>query len=194
MPIQLIVGLGNPGDAYRGTRHNLGAECLRHLLQRQGINPRYAARYKSDFVRAELFGTKLRCIVPHTYMNLSGQPVGRICRFFRIPATDVLVLHDDTAFAPGVVRLKQGGGTGGHNGVSDVIRAIGPHFQRLRLGVGAPPKGDSSVPWLVHQRPPKEERELMQASLEIGEEVWRPLLAGEVEAAMNRLHAPPSTP
>lgn len=194
MPIQLIVGLGNPGDAYRGTRHNLGAECLQHLLRQQGIEMRYAGRYKSDFARTELFGTKLRCLVPHTYMNLSGQPVGRICRFFRIPARDVLILHDDTAFAPGVVRLKQGGGAGGHNGVSDVIRAIGADFQRLRLGVGAPPKGESSVPWLVHQRPRKEERELMQASFEIDEQVWRPLLAGDLEAAMNRLHAPPSTP
>ena len=126
-------------------------------------------------------------------MNLSGQPVGRICRFFRIPAGNVLVLHDDTAFAPGVVRLKQGGGAGGHNGVTDVIRAIGPDFQRLRLGVGAPPKGEASVPWLVHKRPRKEERELMESSLNIDDEVWRRLFGGNLEAAMNRLHAPPST-
>ena len=193
MPIQLIVGLGNPGDAYRGTRHNLGEHCLRHLLKRHGLEASYAARYKSDFLRAELCGTRLRCLVPQTYMNLSGQPVGRICRFFRIQAKDVLVLHDDTAFPPGVVRLKQGGGAGGHNGVTDVIRAIGPDFKRLRLGVGPPPRGESSVPWLVSHRPPQKEREMMEHACAIDDEVWRVLLRGDMDAAMNRLHAPESS-
>ena len=190
MPIQLIVGLGNPGNAYKGTRHNLGAHCLRLLLQRHGLEASYAARYKSEFLRTNLYGARLRCLIPHSFMNLSGQPVGRICRFFRISAEDVLVLHDDTAFPPGSARLKQGGGAGGHNGVADVIRAIGPEFKRLRLGVGAPPKGTPSVPWLVSQRPPKKEKDLMEQACDIGDEVWRPLLLGDIEAAMNRLHAP----
>lgn len=190
MPIQLIVGLGNPGDAYQGTRHNLGAHCLRALLRAHGLEARYAARYKSEFLRATLYATRLRCLIPHSFMNLSGQPVGRVCRFFRIPAEDVLVLHDDTAFPPGTARLKQGGGAGGHNGVADVIRTIGPDFKRLRLGVGAPPKGASTVPWLVHQRPSREERDLMERACELGDAVWQPLLLGDIDAAMNRLHAP----
>ncbi len=193
MPIQLIVGLGNPGDNYEGTRHNLGADCLRQLLQQHGLKTSYAVRYKSEFLRASIFGTRLRCLIPRSFMNLSGQPVGRICRFFRIPTGDVLVLHDDTAFPPGVARLKQGGGAGGHNGVADVIRAIGPEFKRLRLGVGTPPKGAPPVPWLVSRRPTGEERNLMRQACDIGDEVWRPLLLGDIEAAMNRLHAP-STP
>lgn len=190
MPIQLLVGLGNPGDAYKDTRHNLGARCLRMLLERHGLEASYAARYKSDFLRTTLYGTRLRCLIPRTFMNLSGQPVGRICRFFRIAAKDVLVIHDDTAFPPGIARLKQGGGAGGHNGVTDIVRVIGPEFKRLRLGVGAPPKGISSVPWLIKQRPPIEDRKRMDEACEIGDEVWRPLLLGDIEAAMNRLHAP----
>ncbi len=193
MSIQLIAGLGNPGDAYQGTRHNLGAHCLRRLLERHGLVASYAARYKSEFLRATLYGTKLRCLIPHSFMNRSGQPIGRICRFFRIPAEDVLILHDDTAFPPGIARLKQGGGAGGHNGVTDVIRAIGPDFKRLRLGVGAPPPGGSAVPWLVNQRPRKEEREMMERACDIGDEAWRPLILGDIDAAMNRLHAPAGT-
>ncbi|MCY4200261.1 MAG: aminoacyl-tRNA hydrolase [Gammaproteobacteria bacterium] len=192
MAIQLIVGLGNPGDAYKDTRHNLGANCLRALLRRHGLEAAHAARYKSDFVRAPIYGQARRCLIPLTYMNLSGQPVGRVCRFFRIPAEDVLVIHDETAFAPGVARLKDGGGAGGHNGVRDVIRVIGPGFKRLRLGVGQPPKGSNAVPWLVNYRPPQEERELLLASCEISDAVWAPLLNDDMEAAMNILHAPSS--
>ncbi len=190
MAIELIVGLGNPGDAYKDTRHNLGADCLRALLRRHSLEAKHAARYKSDFVRAPLYGEMRRCLIPLTYMNLSGQAVGRVCRFFRIASEDVLVIHDETAFAPGVARLKDGGGAGGHNGVRDVIRVIGPDFKRLRLGVGKPPKGGNAVPWLVNQRPPAEERELMQASCDIADAVWAPLLKGEMDAAMNILHAP----
>ncbi len=191
-PLQLIVGLGNPGERYQGTRHNLGAECLRALLGRHGLEARYAMRYKSEFLATKLYGTKLRCLIPHSFMNLSGQPVARICRFFRIPAEAVLVLHDETAFAPGCARLKQGGGAGGHNGVADVIRAIGPQFIRLRLGVGAPPKGQAAVPWLIHQRPHEEDRAHMARACDLDEDIWRRLILGDVEAAMNRLHAPTS--
>ncbi len=190
MAIQLIVGLGNPGDAYKDTRHNLGADCLRALLRRHDLEATRAARYKSDFVRAPLYGQARRCLIPLTYMNLSGQPVGRVCRFFRIPAEDVLVIHDETAFAPGVARLKDGGGAGGHNGVRDVMRVIGPDFKRLRLGVGKPPKGKNAVPWLVNARPPKEERELMRVSCDIPDAVWAALLKGDMDTAMNTLHAP----
>lgn len=193
MSIQLIAGLGNPGDAHQGTRHNLGAHCLRLLLERHGLAASYAARYKSEFLRATLYGIRLRCLIPQSFMNRSGQPIGRVCRFFRIPAEDVLILHDDTAFPPGIARLKQGGGAGGHNGVADVIRAIGPEFKRLRLGVGAPPKGEKAVPWLVNQRPRKQERDLMEQACDLGDEVWRPLILGDIDAAMNRLHAPAAT-
>ena len=190
MAIQLIVGLGNPGDAYKETRHNLGADCLRMLLARHGLQMSYAARYKSDFVRAALYGIRLRCLIPLTYMNRSGQAVGRLCRFFRIASENVLVMHDETAFAPGVARLKEGGGAGGHNGVRDVIRAIGPEFKRLRLGVGTPPDGVDSIPWLVSHRPPQAERARMQAACAIDDAVWKPLLSGDMDMAMNLLHAP----
>lgn len=190
MAIQLIVGLGNPGDAYKDTRHNLGADCLRLLLSRHGLQARHAARYKSEFLRTTLYGTRLRCLIPLTYMNLSGQPVARICRFFRIASEDVLVIHDETAFDPGVARLKAGGGAGGHNGVSNVINSIGPDFKRLRLGVGKPPKGANPVPWLVNHRPPAAEREQMRSACEIDDAVWTPLLRGDMDAAMNLLHAP----
>ena len=191
MAIQLIVGLGNPGEAYRETRHNLGADCLRMLLSRHGLEASYASRYKSEFLRTTLYGARLRCLIPLTYMNLSGQPVNRLCRFFRIPSEDVLVLHDETAFPPGVARLKEGGGAGGHNGVRDVIRAIGPDFKRLRLGVGKPPKGSNPIPWLVNQRPPRDQRELMQRAAAMADAVWQPLLCGDMDTAMNLLHAPP---
>ena len=133
----LIAGLGNPGNRYRGTRHNIGFDVIDSMVDN---NPLFAKqKFKNcDVWRGNLFGKKVLLVKPQTYMNLSGQAIGAICRYYRIDTKQVVVIHDELDFDVGEVRLKNGGGAGGHNGLRSIIRDLDGDFARIRIGIGRP--------------------------------------------------------
>jgi peptidyl-tRNA hydrolase, PTH1 family len=135
-----VVGLGNPGLKYRGTRHNVGFAVVERLAERYRFAG-FRTFKKAEVSRGQIRGTTTLLIEPMTYMNLSGDAVGSILRYYKGEPSDVIVVHDDMDFDPGQVRIKKGGGDGGHNGLSSVSQHIGREFARVRLGIGKP-EGD----------------------------------------------------
>jgi len=189
--IRLIVGLGNPGREYERTRHNAGFWLLERFAVREGIALRKEAKYSALVGRHEASGAWL--VVPQTFMNLSGKSVFLLAGFFKIPASEILVAHDELDFAPGVARLKQGGGVAGHNGLRDIAARIGsPEFWRLRIGIGHPGER-SAVADYVLGRPTPEDREAIDASIGKALDVLPLCLAGDMQDAMLKLHTKEKT-
>jgi PTH1 family peptidyl-tRNA hydrolase len=136
--MKLIVGLGNPGDRYRFTRHNMGYLVLDGLAEEHGISVR-RKKFDADIGEGVIAGAPVLLAKPRTYMNLSGTAVIRLSGFFKIDLTDIVVVHDDLDLAFGSVRVKEGGGHGGHKGMISVIQHLGAReFTRVRLGIGKP--------------------------------------------------------
>ncbi|MGH8269665.1 MAG: aminoacyl-tRNA hydrolase, partial [Steroidobacteraceae bacterium] len=160
LPLTLIVGLGNPGPTYARTRHNAGFELVDELARRAGASLRHEGRHQGELGRASLAGAEVWLLKPMTFMNLSGQSVRSVAGFYRIAPQSILVAHDELDFPPGVVRLKEGGGAGGHNGLRDIMAQLGDEFWRLRIGIGHP--GDrGAVLDYVLGRPPAAEAGLI---------------------------------
>jgi PTH1 family peptidyl-tRNA hydrolase len=132
--MKLLVGLGNPGAKYADTRHNIGFMVLDKLADIAGMA--WKRGYQGEYFCLDDGSSKVYCLKPMTFMNLSGQSVGEICRFYKIAAEDVLLIHDELDFEFGKLRLKKGGSAGGHNGVTSVIQHLGGNFDRLRMGIG----------------------------------------------------------
>ncbi len=189
-PVRLIVGLGNPGPEYEGTRHNAGFWFIDHLARELGVSLRREGKFAGETARAQLGGHELRLLKPETFMNRSGQSVAALANFFKIPPQAILVAHDELDFEPGVVKLKQGGGHGGHNGLRDIIARLGNQrdFLRLRIGIGHP--GDSrQVTGYVLGRPPAAERQFIEQAIEAAWQVMPLLVEGEFQQAVQRLHS-----
>lgn len=188
--VRLIVGLGNPGPEYAGTRHNAGADFVAALAALEGATLKPEKRFKG-LVGRYFCGTRdVRLLIPTTYMNRSGEALLPLMQFYQIPLSSVLVAHDEIDLPPGTARLKRGGGHGGNNGLRDIIRALGGEreFSRLRLGVGHP--GDKSrVVGYVLARAPAEERSATLEAMEAALEVIPGLVSGDWERAMTRLHS-----
>lgn len=189
-PVELIAGLGNPGDKYVHTRHNAGFWLLDALARRLGAEFVPEARFSGDTASGQFDGNRLRLIKPTTFMNRSGQAVGALARYFRIPPERVLVVHDELDLPPGVARIKRGGGHGGHNGLRDIIAAFGGDagFLRLRLGIGHPGQADQVVDYVLRS-PPAAERELIVEAIDRALAVLPQVVAGDTEKAMHRLHS-----
>jgi PTH1 family peptidyl-tRNA hydrolase len=189
--IRLVVGLGNPGKQYERTRHNAGFWLVERFAQANGIvlrkDPKFKALVgKAGGEKAGVHGTWL--LLPQSFMNLSGQPVQMLAGFFKIKPEEVLVVHDELDFAPGTVRLKQGGGIAGHNGLKDISQRLATHdYWRLRLGVGKPPAGTEGADYVL-QKPPAEERAAIDAAIEKSLALMPQIIAGDMQAAMNKLH------
>ena len=190
--IRLIAGLGNPGPRYEPTRHNAGANFAWYLSRRFNLSLAQESKFKGHVGRGNVVGHDLRILIPSTFMNLSGESVGALARFYKIASAEILVAYDEMAFAPGQLRLKSGGGDNGHNGIRSVIAALGGQreFHRLRIGVGHPGDRDKVTGYLTSQRMPQAERELMEQAFAMPDAVLADLLAGEFQKAMNALHAP----
>lgn len=188
--IRLIAGLGNPGPRYRHTRHNVGAEMVSALAARFGITLAEQSRFKGLLGRGDILGHDVRLIIPLTYMNLSGDAVGAVSRFYRIEPEEMLVAYDEMAFEPGVVRLKTGGGDNGHNGIRSVISSLGNArgFHRLRIGVGHPGDRNQVTAFLTSVRMPEDERALVARGCDLSDSVLRLLLGGDLQKAMTELH------
>lgn len=185
--VQLIVGLGNPGPEYEGTRHNAGFWFVDRLPGATGAW-KAESRFHGQLCRLQLWGHDCRVLKPATFMNRSGQSIAAVCRFFRIPPEAILVVHDDLDLPPGTARLKRGGGAGGHNGLKDTIAHLGPDFLRLRLGVGHPGNRDKVVGWVL-KPPTRDEEAGILAAIDAALEALPPVLDGELARAMNRLHS-----
>lgn len=184
--IRLIVGLGNPGKQYERTRHNAGFWLVERFAAREGIALKSEPRYHACVGRHVPSGAWL--LLPQTFMNVSGKSVALLAGFFKIPASEILVAHDELDFLPGVAKMKQGGGVAGHNGLKDIAARISAlDFWRLRLGIGHP--GDKSlVADYVLARPAQDDREAIERAIDKSLDVLPLCLAGDLQGAMLKLH------
>ncbi|MDR1889317.1 MAG: aminoacyl-tRNA hydrolase [Zoogloeaceae bacterium] len=188
---RLIVGLGNPGPDYAATRHNAGFWFVDQLARQLKVSLSPQSRF---FALVGRQGEQW-FLEPGTFMNRSGQAVGALARFYKIPPEEVLVVHDDLDLPPGGIRLKQGGGNGGHNGLKDIQAALStPDFWRLRLGIGHPRNLGLAQPVVdfVLARPRAEEQTAIDIAIKRCLDVWPALAAGDYEKAQRLLHVSPS--
>ena len=186
----IVAGLGNPGERYETTRHNLGARVVALLVERMGARFK---RHKSGCLVAEgrLAGSAVVLARPTTYMNDSGRPLAQLVRFYKQPPARLLVVHDELDLPFGVIRVKAGGGTAGHNGVASLVAHLhSKDFLRLRIGVGRPPGGRDPVDYVLSQFTSTERRELDLLLLEAADAVER-VIEVSVERAMNELNTRP---
>ncbi|MDJ0794920.1 MAG: aminoacyl-tRNA hydrolase, partial [Woeseiaceae bacterium] len=137
-PIRIIAGLGNPEGKYERTLHNAGFWFVDELARKYGGSFRYEKKFDADYCRINLHGEDVWLVKPQSYMNCSGRPIRGVLDYYRLRTNELLVAHDEIDLSPGTVRLKEGGGHGGHNGLRDIIKHCGNDFLRLRLGVGHP--------------------------------------------------------
>lgn len=195
-PIKLIVGLGNPGPDYANTRHNAGAWYVDQLARQANAPLQTEKKFFGSVGRATWSGHDCRLLIPSTYMNNSGQAVAAVANFYKIDCDEILVAHDELDLPPGAMRLKQGGGHGGHNGLRDIISALGnqKQFARLRIGIGHP--GDAKkVSNYVLRDPTQAEYQLIQDGLDEALKLSQPIITGDWQSAMNTLHRnTPSSP
>ena len=187
LPLKLIVGLGNPGSEYARTRHNAGFWLVEELARRHGATFRSEPRHQGELVRARMGSDEVWLLKPMSHMNCSGGPVHSVAGFYKVPVESILVAHDELDFPAGVVRLKQGGGAGGHNGMRDIIAKMGDPFWRLRIGIGHP--GDrTAVLEYVLGHPQTQDERLIQDAVEAAADIVPLLLTEGPQKAMNRLH------
>ncbi len=147
--MKLFVGLGNPGAQYARNRHNIGFMALDRIAEAQGFGP-WRGRFQGEVAEGRLGAEKVVLLKPGTFMNLSGQSVGAALRFYKIGPEDVVVFHDELDLAPGKLRLKQGGGHAGHNGLRSIHAHIGEAYGRVRLGIGHPGHKDRVAGYVLH--------------------------------------------
>jgi len=184
--IKLIVGLGNPGQQYRFTRHNAGALFLESLCDDYHGELRAEIKFHGMAERITIDGRDVRLLFPTTYMNASGQAVSAMAKYFDIDPLEILVAYDELDLPVGTVRLKTGGGHGGHNGVRDIAKAMGrSDFHRLRIGIGRPTvKGKD----YVLSEPSKQEAEAIQDNIDEAIRLMPVLVNGNIQDAMKTLH------
>ena len=185
--LRLIVGLGNPGPEHADTRHNAGFWFIALLAADHGANLRPHARYHGEVGRITIDGRELWLLKPMTYMNRSGTAVRALTDYLGIAAAETLVAHDDLDLPVGVVRLKQGGGAGGNNGLKDLITQIGDGFWRLRFGIGHPGNRDEVIDYVL-RRAPASEQPLLEGAVAAGAAALPALLGDGAEKVMNGLH------
>lgn len=184
---RLIVGLGNPGPEYESTRHNVGFWFVDQLAAQMKIDLAPQAKFFGKAGRAG----ELWLLQPTTFMNRSGQAVAALANFYKISPAEILVIHDELDLPPGGIRLKQGGGNGGHNGLKDIQAKLGtPDFWRLRLGIGHPRMlglSQQVVDFVLHQ-PRKEELPEIERALDRCLLAWPKIAAGDFAGAQQQLH------
>jgi peptidyl-tRNA hydrolase, PTH1 family len=148
-PERLIVGLGNPGPEYALTRHNIGFMAV-DAIASAAHAASWQRKFRGQIAAAEIQGHNLLFLKPMTFMNLSGESVGEAMRFYKLAPADVIVFHDDIDLLPGKVKVKQGGGNAGHNGLKSIDQHIGPDYWRVRLGIGHPGDKDQVYDYVLH--------------------------------------------
>lgn len=187
--ISLIAGLGNPGPEYADTRHNAGFRFLGALREGRGPVLKHESRFAGQVAKLDIGGRELWLLAPDTFMNHSGEAVAKLAHYYKIPASEILAVHDELDLPPGTVRLKTGGGAGGHNGVADLIEKLGtPDFFRLRLGIGRPASSAQVVSFVL-KKAPAAEQALLDEAIRAALGVIEDIVHGRVQQAMNALHS-----
>ncbi|QFU74807.1 aminoacyl-tRNA hydrolase [Halioglobus maricola] len=188
--IKLIAGLGNPGSEYQGTRHNAGADFVEELARQCGTTLLPESKFSGLAGRVTYAGHDLRLLIPTTFMNRSGKAVAAMASFFKIAPDEILIAHDELDIPAGTARFKQGGGHGGHNGLRDIVPALGnnKNFHRLRIGIDHPGHA-SKVSGYVLSRPSQVDRERIDVCIDEALRALPLLLDGDATKAMTRLHS-----
>lgn len=187
--LKVIVGLGNPGPKHDTDRHNAGVIFLHHLCKSYGATLRGESKFFGEFASITIDGQDIKLLFPTTFMNHSGKSVAALCKFYKIEPKNMLVAYDEIDFEVGVTRFKEGGGHGGHNGIRDIISALGgkKDFYRLRIGVGHPGH-KSMVANYVLSPPSRSEADVIMSNIEDAIRVLPKAVNGNWEEAMLRLH------
>lgn len=183
----LVVGLGNPGEKYAGNRHNIGFMVIDHLseIKHIGINK---TKFKSSYGSGLIDNKKIHLIKPSTYMNKSGEAVKETTNFFKIPVENVIVVHDEMDLPLGKVKVKQGGGTAGHNGLRSIEQNLGSgNFKRVRIGVGKPQNKSSRTGYLLSDFSPQE-YDIINESVDTAAKAVIEIITGNVSTAMNKFN------
>ena len=181
--MKLIVGLGNPGKKYEHTRHNMGFDVVDMFSSLARIDVDKEA-FKGLVGRGKIFEEDVYILKPQTFMNLSGESVQEITSYFKIPVEDIIVIYDDMDLAPGTIRLRLSGSSGGHKGIQNIIDHLGtPNIKRIRVGIG---KSEFDTIDYVLSKPLKEERELITSALETACEALKEILKNGFDSAMNK--------
>lgn len=191
LPIRLLVGLGNPGSEYARTRHNAGFWLLDQAASDLGASFGMDRNFFGEVASARRGGERIHLLKPATFMNRSGQAVGTMARFYKIQPEEVLVVHDELDLMPGQIKLKQGGGHAGHNGLKDIQAALGsPAFWHLRIGIGHPRTLNlaQQVAAFVLNPPRLEEQIDIDRAIDKGRKALPQLLDGQFEFAVRDLH------
>ena len=182
----LVVGLGNPGDKYRGTRHNAGFVAIDAIAEKAGVKIDRAA-CKGLTGRGALGGHGVLFLKPETFMNLSGESVREAAAFYKIPPEKILVLCDDVSFEPGRIRIRRSGSHGGHNGLRNITEQLGSEaFPRIRIGVGQKPHPEYDlVDWVLGKLSDEDEKKIAARAADFFDAATL-IVSGEIETAMNR--------
>lgn len=185
----LVVGLGNPGPDYSETRHNVGFRVVELLAARAGGGRFSKHKSNADVLEGRLAGRRVVLAKPRTYMNVSGGPVAGLVKYFSVPPADLLVVHDDLDLGFGIVRLKLGGGEGGHNGLRSISSSIGTRdYLRVRFGIGRPPGRQDPADFVLKRFSGAERKEL-EFAVDLAADATEALLAEGLEPTQNRFHA-----
>jgi PTH1 family peptidyl-tRNA hydrolase len=182
----LLVGLGNPGARYVGTRHNVGFMTVQAIAKRHGIGP-WRRRFQGVACEGTLGGARVLLLLPGTYMNESGRAVAEAAHFYKLPLADITVFHDEIELAPGKVRVKVGGGIAGHNGLRSVSEHIGNDYRRVRIGVGHPGHKDLVEHYVLSDFAKSEQR-WVEALTDILADNVDFLVRGEDASFQNKVH------
>lgn len=186
--IKLIVGLGNPGRQYEKTRHNAGFLFLDSLLASCDGSWQHEGKFQGTLAECLLTHHQALLLKPDTFMNLSGQAVGKVARYYKILPEEILVIHDELDFEAGLVKLKKGGGHAGHNGLRDIIAHLGSNeFYRLRIGIGRPAAGKAVADYVLSE-PSKTDWPLLEGAFELAKPYMGQIVSGQIAAAMNKLN------
>lgn len=181
----LLVGLGNPGSDYARNRHNIGFMAADVIVRRHSFGP-WRSKFQGEFSEGVIGGEKVLALKPQTYMNLSGQSVAAAARFLKVPVDDIIVLHDELDVAPGRLKVKRGGGAGGHNGLKSIDSHLGQNYRRVRLGIGHPGDRDLVSGYVLHDFAKADEAWLVPI-LDAVADTFPMLVAGEDAGFMNRV-------
>lgn len=193
--VRVIAGLGNPGSRYEATRHNVGFLLVDELARRHGKSE-WRDKFGARICEASLEEATVTLVKPQSFMNRSGGPLGEMLGFYKIPATELVVVHDEIDLPMGTIRIKSGGGDGGHNGIRSIVAALGKDFTRVRLGVGRPQvegrgpgaNGPSVSDWVLG-RFGADERAQLEAMIERGVEACMELCRSGLVASQNKFNS-----
>lgn len=185
-PVKIIVGLGNPGDKYAATRHNVGFMAIDYLADQYGVKVD-RIKFKGVYGEARLGGQKVLLLKPQTFMNLSGESVREICEFYKVPMEDVVVIYDDISMKVGSLRIREKGSAGGHNGIKNIIYQTQTDvFPRIKVGVGAKPHPDYDLAdWVLGQFS-AEDRKTLSDLMPTIQKAVELLVKDEPKEAMNQ--------